>query len=94
MARGEALDAWGQPIPDHWVKVHDLWASIKHPSGSQSIKADAPTSTVRASIRVRYRTDIDASMRVAHGATTYEIQAVLPDEEKREHVDLVCQVVT
>lgn len=92
--RGEAVDEWGQPAPESWVKVRDLWASIKHQNGSQSIKADTPTSRVRASIRIRYRTDIDAGMRVVYKGTVYEIEAVLPDEEKRERVDLVCVVVS
>lgn len=90
--RGAAVDAWGQPAPESWVSHVKLWANIRHTSGSQAIRADAPTSAVRASIRVHYRTDLNAGMRVVHGAITYDVQAVLPDEVKREHVDLVCEV--
>lgn len=32
-------------------------------------------------------------MRVLHGETVYQIKAVLPDEARRDHVDLVCEVV-
>lgn len=89
---GSVQDDRGQPIPG-WVEVAKPWASIKHPSGLSAIKADAPTSVVRASIRIRYRTDVLPGMRALHGATVYDIKAVLPDEVKREHVDLVCEVV-
>ncbi|MDT0137716.1 phage head closure protein [Acidovorax sp. PRC11] len=92
--RGAATDAWGSPVPgsENWVEVAEAWASIKTLSGLGAIKADAQASTVKASIRVRWRTDVAAGMRVLHGGTVYDVQAVLPDAAGREHVDLVCEV--
>lgn len=89
-AAGE--DALGQAAQG-WVDVASLWADIRHPSGVQAIQADAQVSTVRASIRVNLRADIVAGMRVVHGATAYAIHAVLPDERRRQYMDLVCEVV-
>lgn len=89
---GSGVDSWGQPL-DAWVDHASVWAYIRHLSGSESIKADVPTSIVKASIRIRWRTDVDAGMRVAHGATVYEIEAILPGAT-REYVDLVAKVVT
>lgn len=86
-----AVDAWGQPLPSVWLDVCTPWANIRHLSGAEAIKGDAITSTVRASIRIRYRVGIDAGMRVLHGATVYKVVAVMPDEARREHVDLVCE---
>lgn len=91
--RGPAVDDWGQPAPESWLPHVKLWANIRHLNGTESIKADAPASVVRASMRVRYRTDIDASMRVFYQGKVYAIAAVLPDEVNREHLDLVCEVV-
>ena len=82
----------GEPIQT-WTEVATVWANIKHKSGSEAMKADQDVSIVQASIRIRRRTDVTAAMRVYHGATVYEIKAVLPDEERRDHVDLVCEVV-
>ncbi|AOZ06770.1 phage head closure protein [Cupriavidus malaysiensis] len=88
---GEEQDRTGNPIPV-WTDVgRPVWASILHQSGRETIKSDASTSIVRASIRVRYRADVDASMRVLHGAKIYAIKAVLPDEVRREYIDLVCE---
>lgn len=87
------VDAIGQPLPEGWEEVVTVWAHIKHLSGSETIKAGAEVSAVRASIRIRYRTGLDAGMRVLHGETVYQIKAVLPDEARRDHVDLVCEVV-
>ena len=91
--KGDATDAWGQPLPESWEDVVTVWANIRHQSGSESIKSDKPTSEVRASIRIRWRTGIDAGMRVLHGADVYQVEAVLPDAVGRVHVDLVCKRV-
>lgn len=84
-------DALGQPI-EGWDLVVKTWANVRHLNGTESIKAGAVTSSVNASIRIRWRKDIDASMRVLAGTTVYAIRAVLPDMQSRETVDLVCEV--
>lgn len=93
-AKGQGVDAWGQPLPDAWAPVCTVWASIKNLSGLGAIKADAQTSTVKTSIRIRWRTGVTAGMRVVHGATVYRVEAVLPDVQGREWVDLVCESVS
>ena len=92
--RGTATDSWGTPLPgvENWAEVGKAWASIKTLSGLGTIKADAQASTIKASIRVRWRTDLTAGMRVLHGTTVYDVRAVLPDVAGREYVDLVCEV--
>lgn len=81
------VDTDGQPI-DAWEDVAKVWANVRHQSGSEAIKADAEVSAVRASIRIRWRTGINAGMRVLHAGQVYDIKAVLPGAT-REHVDLV-----
>lgn len=86
-------DANGQPLVT-WVQVGPpRRASILHNTGLATLRANAQTSTVKASIRIRHCTDIRAGMRVHHGAVIYEVRAVLPDEERRDHVDLVVEQV-
>jgi len=48
-------------------------------------------SVVDASIRIRYRSDITAGMRLMDGSTVYDIQAVILDRQNKQYVDLVCQ---
>jgi SPP1 family predicted phage head-tail adaptor len=92
--KGGGTNSWGEPDPDSWTDVVTVWANIRHQSGAESIKSDKPTSEVRASIRIRWRTGIDAGLRVVHGSKKYDIRAVLPDEVSRVHVDLVCELVS
>ncbi len=85
-------DALGQPAQT-WSTFATVWANVRHTSGVESIKADALTPVVRASIRVRYRGDLTAAMRVVHGSTTYNVVAVMPDIGGKEYVDLACEVL-
>lgn len=80
-------DAWGAPLPEAWADYASLWANVRHLSGTESIKAGADVSVVQASIRIRWRQDITAGMRVLHGAAVYDVEAVLPGA-RREYVDL------
>lgn len=92
--RGPERDDWGQRAPEAWIPHATPWANIRHLSGAESIKADAPVSKVQASIRIHFRKDIKAGMQVRYQGTVYAIRAVLPDLERQKHVDLVCEVVT
>jgi SPP1 family predicted phage head-tail adaptor len=70
---GEVLECW---------KVErKLWARVTPLSGKEFIAAQAEASKVTARIRIRYRTDIDHTMRISHGDKVYNIEAVLPDNE-------------
>lgn len=89
-SRSATRDALGQPV-ETWSDVASLWADIRFPSGMEVVKGGAEVSIVKASIRIRYRTDIDAGMRVEHGSNTYDVKAVLPDVAGRQHLDLVCE---
>lgn len=86
------VDEIGQPV-DTWTEVASVWADIRHPSGSESIRADQVASVVRASIRVLKRADVTAAMRVYHGDRVYEIKAVLPDAQTNLYMDLPSEVV-
>ncbi len=86
-------DEIGQPI-DVWTDVATVWADIRHTSGLEAVRGGAEVSTVKVSVRIRYRTDVHAGMRVIHETYVYNILAVLPDVAGREFVDLVCEVLT
>jgi len=93
--KGPAQNEWGEQLPDQWVSVCEPWANILHLSGLATIKAEAQTSIVRASIRIRYRTNVAPGMRVVHGTRIYDIKAgPLAVDGKREFIDLVCEEKT
>lgn len=92
-AKTSGTDAWGAPLPEAWADYASLWSNIRFLSGTESIKAGADVSVVRASIRIRWRTDITAGMRVVHAGAVYDVEAVLPGA-RREYVDLAVKRVS
>lgn len=89
---GAAQDADGE-LSNGWSDVASVCADIRYLSGMETLKGGAETSVVRASVRIRYREGITTGMRILHGTTAYNIRAVLPDLARKEHIDLVCEVV-
>lgn len=84
-------DALGQPVQT-WSTVATVWANVRHLSGSETIRAGADSSAVKASIRIRHRSGLNAGMRVTVGSSVYGIASILPAERK-VYIDLVCELV-
>lgn len=88
---GSVKDELGQPIPG-WTTLDSMWADIRFPSGLTVVRADAPVSIIKASIRIRRRTDVLPTMRVVDDeGRIYDIKAVLPNKQSRQYIDLVCE---
>lgn len=88
--RTAAQDDLGQPA-EAWEDVgNPTWASILVVTGKEYVLASGEVSRAEASIRVRWRTDLTAQMRIDHSGVIYNILAVLPDLAGREYVDLPC----
>lgn len=74
-------DAYGVRFP---VEIQPL-------SGRELVAAQAVQSKVSTRIRSRSITGLEAAMRVVHGSTVYNIEAVVPDPlSGREWVTLLC----
>jgi SPP1 family predicted phage head-tail adaptor len=71
-----------------WEDVAVVWANIRHLNGKEYLSGAQEISKAVASIRIRYRDDITAAMRVIYRGAVYNIEAVLPDMQRREYVDL------
>jgi SPP1 family predicted phage head-tail adaptor len=88
----------GDAVPT-WTDLVTVWAAIEPVSvrgfqtSLQSLDAQAEQSKVVASIIMRYRDDINASMRLYHAATNryFDIQTILPDiQSGLEYMTLPC----
>ena len=65
----------GYPIPEQWVDFMPLWAKVTHLSGKDLIAAQASNSKVVARVKIRYREDINTTMRVIYKGKTYAIDS-------------------
>ncbi len=91
--RQDGEDEAGQPLTG-WEDVAQVRANIKGPTGLGSITGlqdNVAASINRYSFRIRYRTGIDAGMRVLHDGLPFDIRQVLMDFERRNYTDLVCE---
>lgn len=100
--RQVALERWastrtpsgGQTEPA-WVPIANVWANVRYLNGSETLRSDFPVGSARASIRIRFREDIDPTCRAVYmrgaEATYFDIKAVLPDMVGREFVDLAVE---
>ena len=93
LKREHGRDAAGQPV-DGWADVATIFANVKFQTGAEVLRANAETSIVRVSIRIRARTDIDGAWRVRYLGVEYDVKSVLPDWSDRQFAFVVCESVT
>ena len=91
MKKTKVRNSTGEMV-DSWVEFGKAWGDVIQISGMDAIKADAITSVVKSSIRIRYKSGVVAGMRAVLRNETYDIRAVLSDQV-RVRMDLVCELV-
>lgn len=71
-----------------WLEIAEIWAAIEPLSAREFIAAQATQSQVTGKLVIRERT-IDASMRIVHGTTVYNLHGVLRDPlSGREYITI------
>ncbi|BCP52824.1 head-tail adaptor protein [Kaistia sp. 32K] len=67
-----------------WEPVATLWAAIEPVVADESFAADRLSTRVTHRIRIRFRTDLEGGMRIAHRGRVLRIAAWRdPDETRR-----------
>jgi|GEM_PF-392645 len=75
-------DEYNHEKPADWQVFLTLWAKVTPLSARDLFAAQAAQSQVVARLKIRYRTDIDSSMRVIFRGETYSIDSpALNDDE-------------
>ena len=73
---------YGHEEPANWQVFLTLWAKVSPLSARDLIAAQAAQSQVIARLKIRYRTNIDTTMRVVFRGETYAIDSpALNDDE-------------
>lgn len=89
--RGGRENENGEPLPDDWVTHATTWANVRFMSGKEHVVSGAVRSSAVASMRIRFRRDIESEMRVRYSDQLYDIVAVLPNRADG-YVDLSVKV--
>ncbi|MCO7634126.1 phage head closure protein [Pseudomonas guariconensis] len=83
---GGAVETWVEADPPR------LWAEITMPTGRVAPVAERLQATITAEIRIRPRADIAVRWRLAGRGVTYQVEAVLLDND-RTMMRLLCSSV-
>lgn len=87
---GTTQDATTGEMIEHWATVAEVWAEVVPMSAREFQAAAAEQSEVRGRMTIRYRDDVDATMRVMHRGKVYAIHGVMEDADSmREHLTLM-----
>lgn len=90
----QTVDSVGQPTRS-WQDVVTTFADLRHQRGMESVRGDAVTSRVKASIRIRNHPSINftSGMRVLWDNYIYSVVGV-QQQERNRFIDLTCERVT
>lgn len=89
---GSVQDEYGATNQD-WITLAEVWASIEPVSVKEFVVAQSEQSKISTRIKMRYRGDVDYSMRIIHPAKKqyYNIEGVLADKASGlEYITLAC----
>ena len=79
--RTQVQDSTTGEITHTWARLKMVWASVEPLSAREFIAAQAGQSQITARIVIRYRDDVDATMRILFRGKIYNIHGVLPDAD-------------
>ena len=66
---------------ESWVKVADVWSAIKNMSGTELVRADQLGATAYSDFTIRYRSDINETMKIVYRGTDYQVRHINNIEE-------------
>lgn len=82
-------DSLGQPI-DVWTEYANVWGGVLQISGKEKVTGGTQVDTGTASIRIRYRIDVNNGDRAIAQGVIFNISSVLPNVASREYTDMAC----
>ena len=71
-----------------WTDVCTVWAAVKPLVGNQRYNAKQVDSTLSGKVIIRYRRDIEASMRVKLGERILSISSIINPNESNEFLEI------
>lgn len=86
----EEVDEYNQPVVV-WPVVGSMWAGIEPLQGREFFAAKAENAEVTTRIRIRYRNDIDRTMKVSYKGITFEILYIIHPKFGKRELQLMCK---
>jgi len=84
-------DEAGQPI-ETWQDVCTVWAKIEDLSGREYLAAkQVLANEVTTRITIRWRNDVEPTMRVIEGQQIFDIQSIVDPAGRKQQLQLMCK---
>ena len=74
-----------------WPRLCVVWAQVQPVGGREVLEGKQMEDDRSANIRIRYRADVTASMRVRWAGRTFDIMGVLHTNESGRETELQCR---
>lgn len=68
-----------------------VWAAVEPLSGREYLASSQTQNEVTTRIVIRYYSGVAPSWRVVFGSKTYTVEAVINDDERDRHMQLMCK---
>lgn len=85
---GEALPDF-TPLVQVWAEVVDM-----QPSRSESMRQGLVQGQSQTRVRIRWRSDIDSTMRIRDGVRTLQIVGGPAEIPRRQYLEVLCETYT
>ncbi|MBF0786100.1 head-tail adaptor protein [Muribacter muris] len=78
-------------VIQEWQDIAQLRASIEPLQGREFFSGAVQLGEKVCRIRIRYRSNLDRTMRVKYGDRIFEITNIIDSKERHEELQLICQ---
>jgi SPP1 family predicted phage head-tail adaptor len=76
-----------------YEELATVWAQVRQPSASETIRNADTTAQAQYAIRIRWRDDVTAACRLEYQGRTLEISQVIEGHRRRTELQLVAHEV-
>lgn len=84
-----AVNSFGEPNVS-WEELGTVWAAVEPLRGSEFWAQQQIQSEIMVRIRIRYRDDVEAGMRVYYNSKYYPIMSIIDPQEWHKELQLMC----
>jgi|GEM_PF-513957 len=74
----------------NWVVLDEIWAEIKPKSGWERLRDEQLEPSITHTITIRYRADLQESMRINYNGRLFNIRALINPYEQ----DIILEILT
>lgn len=73
-----------------WTPLATVWAAVEPQAGREFVEGQQLQNVADVRVRIRYRPDVTAHMRVQYRARTFEILGIVDPLEAHRELQLTC----